>query len=48
MVFKYSYIHPAHPQKLKKVGRIVGGKGSRGSISMLDLIKYKALLLGYC
>ena len=26
------------------IGRIVGSNGSRGSIAILDLIKYKALL----
>ena len=37
-----------YPQRLKKIGRKVGkmvsGEGSKGSISILDLIKYKALL----
>ena len=28
----------------KKIGRIVSSKGSRDSISILDIIKYKALL----
>ena len=33
-----------YPLKLKKVSRTVGSKGTGGSISILDLIKYKALL----